>query len=1104
MKSIMRFCLRSCCLLAVVLAVTVNPARGQEPTWKAGVAKAIITPEKGVWLAGYGSKRPPDGKLHELWIKALALEDPKGNLAVLVTSDFQGVPKEMSDRVFVQLKNKLKLERHQVMITFSHNHCGPRLGLDLVDYYPIEAEQVKLVDEYTSLMETKMVEMIAESLTKLTPATLAIGEGRTTFAVNRRNNRESDVPLLLAKGEPLKGPVDHSVPVMTVSGPDRKLVAIVFGYACHPTTLSFTKWCGDYPGFAQIAIEKNHPGALAMFVNTCGGDQNPLPRRKVELCEKYGHMLADAVEEALKKPLKSVSAGLRTAFEYVELPYDQVITREELQTFTKDQNAIRKRWAERMLKKLDGGEKFAPTYPYPLHAWRLGKEMLVIGMGAETVVDYAIRFKVKYGPGTWVCGYADDMISYIPSRRVWLEGGYEGGSNLYEYGRPALRWAGDVEERIAESVDKLVKAVREKAPQKKAFVIGIDGCRPDALLAAKAPNLQKLIENGAFSDKAQTGDMTASGSGWGSLLTGVWREKHGVRGNDFKLSNFAEFPDMLARVKKARPSSFVASIVHWAPIQQQIVKKADVTVSYKTDAEVAKAAIQLLSEKNPDLLFVHLDDVDGAGHKYGFHPTQPKYLAAIEKADEYVGALLKAVKDRKSFDLEDWLIIVSTDHGGSGKGHGQNIPEHRTIFLLVAGKSAARGTIEPAPGIVDIAPTVFQHLDIPINPKWSLDGKAVGLKATASPTVGQVRDSVAIANRKLLPADRLDCERIALGDDDDYKPDLVLLPNGELILVAFHQHKKEGNKVLEQNLLFRSRDGGKTWSKPEKLAQLGREPYLTVLKDGTLFMTGHLLANDVRNQHGYIHGYLHRTTDAGKSWESIRIESEGIKPKASNHSTRNVLQLADGTLLLGVDYDGGDGPFLMWRSKDNGKTWDKTGKCEPKDFKSKYGFFGGETWLWQARSGKIWALVRVDSNELPIKDRPIKAGNDQSDHFILFSSADRGKTFDRIRDFGDYGEMYMSILRLQDKRLLLTFTVRDLNPPLEVRAIPGLETDDGFEFDFAKDRVILDTKTGKRPQGGGFGPTVQLKDGTLVTSYSYRSQDNKTHLEVVRWKLPTK
>ena len=449
-------------LAAVCLAWVDQPACAQDAVWKAGVAKTVITPQTGVWLAGYGFKRPPDGELHDLWMKALALEDHRGNRAVLVTTDFQGVPKSMSDRVFAQLKKKLKLEREQVMITFSHNHCGPRLGDDLVDYYPVEPEQVKLVEDYTALMEEKMVAMVAESLRKLVPAKLQTGEGRTTFAVNRRENREADVPDLLAKGTPLKGPVDHAVPVLTVTGEGDKLLAMVFGYACHPTTLSFTKWCGDYPGFAQIAVEKKHPGAQAMFVNTCGGDQNPLPRRKVELCEKYGHMLADAVEETLRQPMKAVSPGIHTAFAYVDLPYEKVVTREDLVAFSNDKNAVRQRWAVRMLKQLDAGEKFAAAYPYPLHAWQLGKKMLVIGMGAETVVDYALRFKVKYGPGTWVCGYTDDMIAYIPSRRVWQEGGYEGGSNLFEYGRPALRWAGDIEDRIADTVNGLVTSVRAR------------------------------------------------------------------------------------------------------------------------------------------------------------------------------------------------------------------------------------------------------------------------------------------------------------------------------------------------------------------------------------------------------------------------------------------------------------------------------------------------------------------------------------------------------------------------------------------------------------------------------------------------------------------
>lgn len=456
--------LRSCLLTVAVAAAWIVPCWegcAAESGWKAGISRAVITPETDVWLAGYGTKRPPDGKLHELWMKALALEDQRGQRAVLITSDFQGVPRSMSDRVFARLKERYQLDRAQVMFTFSHNHCGPRLGDDLIDYYPVEAGQEQLVADYTDRMVIRCVELVGNALADLAPANLQQGVGRATFAVNRRNNREAEVADLIAAGTPLAGPVDHSVPVLTVTRPDGRLSAILFGYACHPTTLSFQTWCGDYPGFAQQELEQAHPGATAMFVNTCGGDQNPLPRRKVELCEKYGHQLATAVEETLQQPLAPVTPGLKLAFELVDLPYLKVVSREELDGLRTDTNAIRARWAGRLLKKLDGGATFEAAYPYPIHAWQLGGEMLVIGMGAETVVDYALRFKAEYGPGTWVCGYADDMISYIPSRRVWDEGGYEGGSNLYEYGRPAFRWAGDIEDRIAAAVERQVKRVKD-------------------------------------------------------------------------------------------------------------------------------------------------------------------------------------------------------------------------------------------------------------------------------------------------------------------------------------------------------------------------------------------------------------------------------------------------------------------------------------------------------------------------------------------------------------------------------------------------------------------------------------------------------------------
>ena len=197
-----------------------------------------------------------------------------------------------------------------------------------------------------------------------------------------------------------------------------------------------------------------------MFINTCGGDQNPLPRRTVELCEKYGHMLATAVEDVLPLKADPVAPTLNTAFEMVDLAYLKVASREELMGSAESSNPVLARWARRMLKKLDNGETFPTSYPYPVHAWQLG-DTLMIGMGAETVVDYALRFKQEFGRGTWVCGYADDMIAYIPSRRVWEEGGYEGGARIYEYGRPAYRWAGDVEDRVVSTVHRLVSQVRK-------------------------------------------------------------------------------------------------------------------------------------------------------------------------------------------------------------------------------------------------------------------------------------------------------------------------------------------------------------------------------------------------------------------------------------------------------------------------------------------------------------------------------------------------------------------------------------------------------------------------------------------------------------------
>ncbi len=429
----------------------------EEENWKAGVARTVITPDKPIWMAGYGSREhPAEGIIHHLWVKVLALEDSKGHSAVVITNDLCGFSKVMYDDICKRMQEKLGLARSQIMLNSSHTHSGPVVRESLIDYYPIDDVQMALINEYSSALEDKIIATTAEALSQMRPATLSVGEGICTFAVNRRNNSEADVPKIIKRGEPLKGPVDHSVPVLAVRTTDDELSAIVFGYACHSTTLSSYLWCGDYAGFTQIALENKYPGTTAMFYAGCGADQNPLPRRSVELCERYGNMLATAVDEVLEKQMRPISADVHTSFEFVMLDFERNSTIEELKGYA-PRDDIRGRWARRMLKKLEDGGSFETTYPYPIMVWKLGNQ-LWISLASEVVVDYSLMFKSKYGPKTWVSAYSNDMMAYIPSRRVYDEGGYE-GSHLFEYGLPAERWSADVEARIVAGVEQLVRKV---------------------------------------------------------------------------------------------------------------------------------------------------------------------------------------------------------------------------------------------------------------------------------------------------------------------------------------------------------------------------------------------------------------------------------------------------------------------------------------------------------------------------------------------------------------------------------------------------------------------------------------------------------------------
>ena len=303
-------------------------------------------------------------------------------------------------------------------------------------------------------MEGEIIEAVTEAKSNMQPATLEVGEGKCGFAVTRRKNTEIDIAVYKTP----VGAIDHYVPVLAVRDADRQLLAVLFGYACHPTTLSFNQWCGDYPGFAQINLEAALPGTMALFFNACGADANPIPRRALAFCEEYGKMLSQSVLEVLSAPMQPLGPGLATAFEWINLDYDELVTIETLLPVANGDSPLHARWAKRMIAQLEQGVVFPASYEYPVQAWRLG-ELLLIAIGGEAVVDYSLNLKRQYGPRAWVCGYANDMAAYIPSRRVWEEGGYEGGRHLDEYGRPAWRWAGDIEHRIASAVARVTEEV---------------------------------------------------------------------------------------------------------------------------------------------------------------------------------------------------------------------------------------------------------------------------------------------------------------------------------------------------------------------------------------------------------------------------------------------------------------------------------------------------------------------------------------------------------------------------------------------------------------------------------------------------------------------
>ncbi len=430
-----------------------------QAAWQAGVARADITPTESVPLAGYGGKTRMSQRVdHAIWLKALALRDEGGATSVMVTADLVGLSDRMIAVIAKAAEEKHGIPRERLILNTSHNHSCPVTEDVLWLYYEFTPEEAAARDRYTAMVYARYDEVIGRAIAALQPAELSFEQGLAGMAVNRRRSRGPE-------SRKLGGQVDQDVPVFAVKT-QGSLRAVLFGYSCHTTALGGLAINGDYAGFAQVELEKTFPGTLALFVQNCGGDANPLPRIRgkdieaTELARMYGRILAEAVRQVVSGPMTPLSGPLKVAMGRTELLLEPGLPLEELKQRLPHLSGMPRREFQHFIRQYESFGAPPDRVAYPVQVWSFGPELTYIALTGETVVDYSLKFKAAHGwNSTWVSGYNNDLLSYIPSLRVLQEGGYEGVTGMYEYGHRAP-YAPDVEEKITRAVEELVKQVR--------------------------------------------------------------------------------------------------------------------------------------------------------------------------------------------------------------------------------------------------------------------------------------------------------------------------------------------------------------------------------------------------------------------------------------------------------------------------------------------------------------------------------------------------------------------------------------------------------------------------------------------------------------------
>jgi putative membrane-bound dehydrogenase-like protein len=433
--------------VALILVVFgFSSARAAEAGYQIGVAEVDITPGYPIRLSGFGFRRSEsEGVTHPIFAKALAIvdTDPSHGPAVLLTVDNLGIPDYITREVAARLEKKAKLSPARLAITSTHTHTAPMLKNVAPTLFgrPIAPDQQEKIDRYTTELTDNLEEVALAALKSLQPGKLEFGIGTVGFSINRRTPG---------------GPVDHDLPILVARDVDGTIRAIYTSYACHCVTLSHNKISGDWAGYALDMIQKNHPGAIALASVGCGADSNPDSNPvgdRVDVAERQARQIADEVERLLKQVLTPITDPLDTALNRITLAFDKLPTREHFEQVAKTDDYAGYH-ARVQLARLDRGEKLQTELSYPVQTWTFGKQLAMVFLPGEVVVDYSIRLKREFDRSRLLINaYSNDVPCYIPSERILKEGGYEGGGAMIFYDRPT-RLAPGLEQKIVDEVHR--------------------------------------------------------------------------------------------------------------------------------------------------------------------------------------------------------------------------------------------------------------------------------------------------------------------------------------------------------------------------------------------------------------------------------------------------------------------------------------------------------------------------------------------------------------------------------------------------------------------------------------------------------------------------